>query len=128
MCGELKAPCNACPWRVNSAPGWLGDSTPVEFLQQSESEIRMPCHLHVNYERADWSEQADKAPQCAGRAVHFANRCKSPQNPELVNLPADREAVFSNPQAFIDHHSQYSPTTPVITLVGPLVRVIGSKP
>ncbi|WP_313453464.1 hypothetical protein [Stutzerimonas nitrititolerans] len=105
MAGELKQPCAACPWRKSSAAGWLGASTPVEFLQQSEDEIRMPCHLHVDYDREDWHEQADKAPQCAGRAVHFANRCKRPRNPELVTLPADRDEVFSNPQEFIDHHS-----------------------
>lgn len=127
MCGVLKAPCKACPWRVDSAAGWLGNSTPVEFLQQSEAETRMPCHLHVDYERDDWRAQAEEAPQCAGRAVHFANRCKRPQNPELVTLPADREAVFSAPQDFIDHHSKHQAQTPVIVLMGPQVLIVGSK-
>lgn len=105
MSCELKAPCAACPWRVDSPAGWLGASTPVEFLQQSEAEIRMPCHLHVDYEADDWEILAEAAPQCAGRAVHFANRCKRPDNPDLVTAQADRAAVFSNPQDFIDHHS-----------------------
>ena len=120
MCKELSTACNACPWRVDSPRGWLGASSPVEFLQQSEAEWRMPCHLHVDY------EQADKAPQCAGRAIHMANRCKVPMNPELIKAQADRKAVFSNPQDFIDHHS-IGAEKPVIMIVMGQVSVIGSK-
>jgi hypothetical protein len=104
----------------------LGASSPVEFLQQSEAELRMPCHLHVDYEQDDWQEQAAKAPQCAGRAIHMANRCKVPMNPELIKAKADRAAVFSNPQDFIDHHSIGS-EKPVIMIVMGQVSVIGSK-
>lgn len=126
MCKELSTACNACPWRVDSPRGWLGASSPVEFLQQSEAELRMPCHLHVDYEQDDWQEQADKAPQCAGRAIHMANRCKVPMNPELIKAQADRKAVFSNPQDFIDHHS-IGAEKPVIMIVMGQVSVIGSK-
>ena len=105
MTTELKKPCKACPWRRESLKGYLGDSTPAEFLQQSEMELRMPCHIHVDYERNDWQHQARTAPQCAGRAIHFANRCKKPRDSDLLVLPADREEVFSNPQEFYDHHT-----------------------
>jgi hypothetical protein len=126
MCKELSTACKACPWRVDSPRGWLGASSPVEFLQQSKAELRMPCHLHVDYEQDDWQEQADQAPQCAGRAIHMANRCKVPMNPELIKAKADRAAVFSNPQDFIDHHS-IGAEKPVIMIVMGQVSVIGSK-
>lgn len=120
-------PCKGCPWRKDSLRGWLGSSTPVEFLQTSEAEHRMPCHNTVNYERDDWEEQASMAPQCAGRAVHFANRCKKPRNPELlVSDSTDRELVFSNPQDFIDHHTN-DPKVPQVIIVNGLVLVNSFK-
>lgn len=102
---ELTKPCKACPWRKDSIKGYLGESKPAEFLQQSEIELRMPCHLHVDYERDDWKAQTKTAPQCAGRAIHYANRFKTPRDPELLRLPPDRDAVFTWPQEFYDHHS-----------------------
>lgn len=73
----------------------------------SEAEHRMPCHLHVDYEEDNWRDQVEEVPQCAGRAIHFANRCKLPRNKDLLQLPADRENVFTRPEEFIDHHSQF---------------------
>lgn len=116
---QHQSPCRACPWRKDSAKGWLGAASPVEFLQTSEAEHRMPCHLHVNYEDEDWELMADKAPQCAGRAIHFANRCKQPRNAHLLRLEPNRESVFSNPQDFIDHHTLGE--TPKI------IRIVGAK-
>lgn len=110
----------------NSGRGWLGNTTPVEFLQTSEAEHRMPCHNAVDYERSDWEEQASKAPQCVGRAIHFANRCKLPRAPDLITAVADREAVFSNPQDFIDHHT-LGQEIPVIAIFGSMVMVTGTK-
>lgn len=81
----------------------------------------MPCHLTVDYEREDWEEQIDKAPQCAGRAVHFANRCKSPKNRELLRLEADHETVFSDPREFYKHHGGEGE----IVIIGAMVQRIG---
>ncbi|MBI6883078.1 hypothetical protein [Pseudomonas putida] len=128
MTTALKKPCKACPWRKDSAAGWLGASTPVEFLQQSEAEIHMPCHLHVDYERDDWEEQASSAPQCAGRAVHFANRCKKPQNPGLITMPANHAEIFGNPQDFVAHHTLPGEPVPRIFIMGPRVQVDGTMP
>lgn len=30
--------------------------------------------------------------------------CKSPRDKDILKLPADREAVFSRPQEFVEHH------------------------
>ena len=73
-------------------------------MATSDAEHRMPCHLHVDYDRDDWKDQIEDVPQCAGRAIHFANRCKSPRNSELLRLPADRDNIFTFPQEFINHH------------------------
>lgn len=117
---QHQTPCKACPWLKTSARGWLGDSTPIEFLQTSEAEHRMPCHLHVDYESAEWRADADKAPQCVGRAVHFSNRCKHPRNPDLLRATADRERVFTSPQEFVDHHT-LNGESKAIRIMGPLV-------
>lgn len=100
-------PCKECPWRKNSAPGWLGASTPEQFLAQAESEIKMPCHCAVNYEREDWETQALHAPRCAGHAVYLKNRCKLPRNRELsafVNSVEPSAEVFTRPEQFLSHH------------------------
>lgn len=115
---QHKRPCKVCPWRKDSANGWLGAATPVEFLQTSEAEHRMPCHNMLNYDQDDWQEQAKTSPQCAGRAVHFANRCKKPRSPELLTAEPDRELVFSSPQDFIDHHSRG---------IAPRVMILGAQ-
>lgn len=108
-------PCPECPWRKTSAPGWLGASTPVEFLQQSEAGIHMPCHMQVDYERPDWEEQAENAPACRGRLIHIANRCK--RMPGLPAVEKD-DSFFFDPQAFIDHHSHGK---------GPQIVIIGQN-
>lgn len=99
------SPCAACPWRRdNQAPGWLGASTAGEFLQQLDSGLRMPCHCAVDYEGDDWRAQAATAPECAGAAIHRANRCKS--SPGTLKLPADHALVFTRPHEFVAHHTR----------------------
>lgn len=100
-------PCAQCPWRKTSAPGWLGASTPLQFLAQAESEIKMPCHCAVDYESKDWPAQVKRAPRCAGHATYLRNRCKVPRDRQLAAFVASVErdpAVFSNPAEFVAHH------------------------
>lgn len=95
--------CSACPWRKDSTRGWLGASTPVEFLQQSEAGIKMPCHSTIDYEKPDWETDVISAPHCAGRLAHMRNRCKGTE-PGMPKVETDTN-VFSNPQDFINHHT-----------------------
>lgn len=97
-------PCSQCPWRRQSLAGWLGVSEPGEFLAQSDSGLRMPCHTTVDYEAANWEAAAKTAPQCAGHAIFLSNRCKSAA-PGVLKLPADHETVFSWPHEFVAHHA-----------------------
>lgn len=124
---QHRKPCKGCPWTKQSLPGWLGAVTPVEFLQTSEAEVRMPCHNEVDYEDPQWEKVAAGAPQCAGRAIHFANRCKVPKDPDLLVIKeTDRANVFSNPQEFIDHHT-LEKEIPVVMMVHGFVQVINTK-
>lgn len=100
-------PCAECPWRKTSAPGWLGASTPLQFLAQAESGIKMPCHCAVDYERADWESAAAAAPRCAGHAAYLKNRCKRPSNAELADFADSvgrNSEVFTRPEEFVEHH------------------------
>jgi hypothetical protein len=119
-CKQHRTPCRECPWRTTSAKGWLGASTPLQFLAQAEAEIKMPCHCAVDYEREDWEAQAAQAPRCAGHAIYLRNRCKLPQEPGLAAFVAavepDREKVFSRPDAFVEHHGGDVTRVPAVLL------------
>lgn len=95
--------CAQCPWRRTSAPGYLGASGLDEFMETSEAEFVMPCHLRMDYEDPNWEETVLDAPQCAGRAAHFANRLKRPRNPFLIIVDKDPE-VFTTLAEFAAHH------------------------
>lgn len=124
---QHKKPCRECPWRRNSLPGYLGASNPLEFLQTSEAETRMPCHLTVDYDDPEWERKQNHAPQCAGRAIHFKNRCKNPRNRGLLTeVEADREGVFTFPQEFIDHHTLEG-KIPVVQIAMGTVLVVDEK-
>lgn len=115
-------PCKACPWRRdNQAPGWLGSSSPGEFLQQLDSGLRMPCRCTIDYEEEDWPEKARKAPECAGAAIHRANRCKSA--PGTLKLPADHALVFTRPHEFVAHHARQKPEDLEQTLIFDLYKL-----
>lgn len=101
------SPCGECPWRKTSVPGWLGNSTVLEFLAQAESGIRMPCHCAVDYDRDDWQDQIEEVPRCAGHAIYLKNRCKLPFESGLktfVNSVERNDNVFTRPDEFVKHH------------------------
>lgn len=105
----LKDPCRECPWKICSAPGWLGAMSPGEFVELSDSGQRMPCHMYVDYEQPeeDWRADAEEAPECAGRAIFQANRCQLPKG--TLKLPPNRELVFTRPHEFVAHHLRVDP-------------------
>lgn len=65
----------------------------------------MPCHLRMDRYDATYSDPGD-APQCAGRAIYWANQLKVPRTTgQFLELPPDRERVFSWPHEFVNHHA-----------------------
>lgn len=101
--------CSQCPFKKDSAPGWLGSSCPEEFIDATLSENDMPCHLGVDYDDEDWLDKLDDVPRCAGSLVFFRNNCKLPRNPELCNAVSKVKVdntVFSFKHEFLEHHGK----------------------
>lgn len=115
-------PCRECPWRRNSAPGWLGNHSAGDFLALSEQGAHLPCHLHVDYEQEGWEDDASKAPQCAGHAIFLANRCKRPVGNQQAAQP-DHKAVFTRPHEFVAHHTRRDPKELETVLVWDLFKL-----
>lgn len=86
-------PCGDCPFRRNSVPGWLGGSSPRDFIGLALGDGIYPCHSKIG-------------PQCAGLAIFRANICKAPRDPKALQLKPDKNKVFSWPQEFLHHHSR----------------------
>lgn len=91
--GPLKAPCSDCPFRRDALRGWLGGSTPEEFIAMAHSDTAYPCHAFLG-------------PQCAGLAIYRANVAKLPRSPHVQRLNADRVAVFASIKEFLAHHKK----------------------
>jgi hypothetical protein len=106
-----KTPCKECPFRRASTPGWLGASTPEEFMASARSGAEMPCHSSIDYEQSDWrTKQYPKAPLCAGSLIFLKNSCTLPRDPALAAsvkaVEGDRETVFNWPHEFLAHHDR----------------------
>ena len=107
-----KTPCNECPFRRASAPGYLGDASPAEFIEAALSEHHMPCHCSIDYEKEDWiSEQYPQSSFCAGSLIFLRNTCKLPMDPILrearVTVEQDSKNVFGHKGQFLEHHLKF---------------------
>ena len=108
-----KTPCNACPFRKNSLPGWLATYTPTELHSVVMSEKPFPCHLTHPTEELSWDESGTpEHPLCAGALMYMRKNAKNPRNPELSKLVRsikleDCDNIL-NTSEFIKHHSLVS--------------------
>jgi len=95
-------PCNECPWRVDSAPGWLGPYDEDEWVMLAHSDEPIACHITIE-EEGEW--ETGNIRQCAGAGQYRRNIAKRPRNPE-VYVADDRDDVnvFATPMAFTQHH------------------------
>lgn len=110
MTKQLEKPCATCPFRRTALRGFLGGCDVDTFVERAQSDARMPCHqyfpLGLSYGDAQIPGTREyRAPQCAGRAIHFSNQIKRARNPNLLVLPADHLVVFSWPHEFREHHA-----------------------
>ena len=87
---QHRKPCEDCPFRRKSIPGWLGGYSPDQFLQMAHGETKYNCHSVGNQ-------------QCAGMAIYRANICKIPRDKTILVLPKNKD-VFSWPTEFKEHH------------------------
>lgn len=96
-------PCRECPWRRESAQGWLGPHTPEAWLEIAHGESPIACHMTVKSNDQDWSELR----QCGGSAIFRANICKSPRHPNVaVADEQDTTTVFAWDNEFLAHHKR----------------------
>lgn len=79
----MKNPCKQCPYRKESAPGYLGNLSykPTEFLKGIEHDVH-ECHLTVNYEENDYS----KANVCIGALQFMNNSAMLSKNNEVATM------------------------------------------
>lgn len=103
-----KKMCNQCPWRKNSAEGWLGAASPQDFVLAIQQSGKLPCHSSVDYESDDWKSKIedDEILHCAGAILAAKKMCKIPLNSEHANLiaKAQRDENHMNHHEFIEHH------------------------
>lgn len=106
-------PCNDCPMRRKSMPGWLGAATPEQFIQSVHINDVMPCHQTVDYETDDWESQLvdGSSVACAGVAIYHANVLKSPRDRSVRTMKPDKVSVFASPKEFLDHHNKLGVTS-----------------
>jgi hypothetical protein len=109
----MKQPCNQCPFRRNSLPGYLGEASynPEEFLQTIEHSP-IPCHRLVDWSADDSQIQAELMKfehPCIGALQFLKNSCKLPHDSkyiELRNSMEQNENVFQFRHEFINHHNK----------------------
>jgi len=110
-----KKPCKECPFRKESAPGYLGTLShqPEEFLKPMEYHI-MPCHMAIDYDddegKTDLTKAAINSP-CIGALQFMNNSCKFPRGAREPGIyQTHLENAGTNPNVFkwsndfIQHH------------------------
>ena len=95
-----KTPCNDCPWRRKSLPGWLGPHDASVWLALAHSDQPIACHLTLV------EDDDSDARHCAGADVYRSNVLKRPRVLDHEQLPVDRETVFARPDEFRVHHER----------------------
>lgn len=98
-----KTPCDECPWRRNSIPGFTGPESPQTWIDCAHGDGYIACHKTIK-KSGTVSGQTQWSHQCAGAAIFRANVHKQPRDPDVTVLPADRKAVFARNEEFMEHH------------------------
>lgn len=108
---SLTKPCNECPFRKNSLPGWLGEwSSPEElFGFVITAEQSFPCHLSMTDRNGDDKPQSDMS-YCRGAVMFMKKIGKLPRNRELAKMvnSVNREELDNilDLPGFLSHHKK----------------------
>jgi hypothetical protein len=116
---KFKKPCNDCPFRRASTPGWTGGAPPEWFVDSALADFAQyhfgdgpqvaPCHQTVDYTDPNWEQKhLPDAAACVGSLIFCKNNAKSPRDPErslmVSEVKRDTEEIFTTAQEMIDHH------------------------
>ena len=109
---DLKQPCGVCPFRRDSAAGYLGSYTPESVLSDIRYEVPFLCHQQVAAEvgyEDDWLERAEQAgaSHCAGSLIYARKSCKLPRDAAhaaaVAAIDSSQDILFPASE-FLAHH------------------------
>jgi len=101
-------PCNDCPFRRVSLPGWIGNwDKPEDLLTQSESEVGLPCHTSYNNEKRTLADAIKSAHVCVGSLQSANNSCKLYRNKALAGFAkkVGKNSDVLTAWEFVEHHN-----------------------
>lgn len=111
MSGDLPPmtarPCVECPWRRESAAGWLGPMDCDEWIFLAHSDEPIACHLTLDEDHG-WDDPGVR--QCRGAAIYRANVGKMSRDPDVERAPKDVVLVFGSRPEFVNHHNGWTAT------------------
>lgn len=108
----IKTPCVECPFRRDSASGYLGGYTPEMYLDAVKSPASLACHKSPGFHEGDIEKQR----VCTGLAAFRANighvaavdtpygRIPTAAHESTQYVGCDDETYFGNEKEFYDHH------------------------
>lgn len=109
----IKTPCVECPFRRDSASGFLGGYTPEMYLEAAISPASLACHRSPGFHEGDIEKQR----VCTGLAAFRANigYIASIEHPSGGIIPtaahastqfvgSDDEIYFGTEEEFYNHH------------------------
>lgn len=106
----LKRPCDDCPFRRVSAPGWLGPWDPNELLHHL-GRGEFPCHKTITDQELTTD---DTLQGCAGAAIFLNNKVERSRHPRVAEHQdavagvdqAIKDSVFQWAHEFLEHHKK----------------------
>jgi len=107
-----KRPCANCPWKKDSARGYLGGNSVGVYADSIRSDRRLACHSRAPGSESLPSELIAAADVCTGYVMARVNDFKSSADPVLRQLEvmhresSHRGEIFSFPvhEGFAGHH------------------------
>ncbi len=116
MNNNLKDPCNACPFRKNSASGYLGGRwTAADLHRFVMSEGNFACHKTIEVDGVE----TERTEHCAGSILYMnknAKRCSHNKERKALQekfKDADKSNIL-NLVEFMEHHKDAVVTEPII--------------
>jgi hypothetical protein len=105
MKNNLKEPCVECPFKKESAPGWLGGETAEDTFRHIKAEADFACHLTRDKKLKEMS-------RCRGSMLFMRKSGQMPRyNTQLAKDlqdmgKPDTSAILSVPE-FFKHHGKF---------------------
>lgn len=113
MKDAIKTPCVECPFRRDSASGYLGGYTPDMYMSATFSPASLACHKSPGFHEGEIEKQR----HCTGLAAFRANTgyiasvrlpgggvSPSHAHDSTKLVGSDTEVYFATPEEFCEHH------------------------